>query len=163
MERGGARSEWKRSGSAAGGSPLLARNVDGRWKHLLLHREDWKPQDCEGPLIGIGFEWNPSQHGFEQGYIGMRIDLSIEGVDSLRASIVEGLGAVAEVAGFRKTPYWPAYRYVEPFRASYWEDLDMFAAEITEAVGNLWNCTWEVADKAFQDWAREGLAALSSP
>ena len=142
-------------GSELDGSPLLSRNILGRWKSLLFHSPAWLTSDAQWPLIGIGLEWDTRRTGFEQGYVGIRIDMSIDGMEPLRTGVIEALGSVPEAAGFKKFNYWPAYNYIRPSQPRYWEELDTFAMEIIEAVADLWSLTREVADRAFLDWQAE--------
>jgi len=134
------------------GSPVLSRNSQGRWKSLLLCRPAWLTSDAQWPLVGIGLEWHAGRTGFEQGYIGIRVEMSIDGIEPLRSAIVDGLEALAELSGFKRTPWWPSLKYMRPSKPRYWEDLDAFSTEITEAVAEHWIATWKVADKAFLEW-----------
>ncbi len=142
-------------GSELDGSPVLSQNIAGRWKSLLFHRPAWPTPDAQWPLIGIGLEWKTGSTGFEQGYMGIRVEMSIDGMEPLRTGVIEALGSVAEAAGFKKSNYWPAYNYIRPSQPRYWEELDTFAMEIIEAVANLWSPTWEVADRASLEWRAE--------
>ncbi|MDP2808016.1 MAG: hypothetical protein Q8O74_07760, partial [bacterium] len=141
-----------------GNDVMSVADIENPYPKIYLYRQNWHDENLGYPTTGIALEWyrkNVSFMGSDRAYMGVWVNPD-KAYEKFKPILFEAIEKVAPKSKFigQYTSWLPFYRYEEPKAENYWENLEVYKAQLLSSFEEQWNLFWETIDIAVQQYRK---------